>query len=111
MKWQSFDIHYDTYGCNLDHNGEIIYMHAMPSDQTELFDFAHLIEDTAKAAGIPINHPRKSKFHMTLARVKYDYPVDEVVQYFLDNADDWNFGSKRLSEFVLDNDIFTATDT
>ena len=79
MKWKSFDIEYDTFGCNLDHDGKKIYMHAMPSDQSKLFEFAHLIEDAVTAAGIPINHPRKSLFHMTLARVKYDYPVDEVV--------------------------------
>ena len=33
MKWRAFDIHYDTFGCNLDHNGTLIYMHAMPSEK------------------------------------------------------------------------------
>ena len=47
---------------------------------------------------------------MTLARIGYDYPVDEVVGYFLDNAADWDFGSKRMSKFSLDGEIFTAID-
>eukprot|EP00494_Astrolonche_serrata_P021262 UN21499 len=29
-KWKSFNITYDTTGCNLDHNGDITYIHAMP---------------------------------------------------------------------------------
>lgn len=33
-------IRYDTFGCNLDHNNETIYLHAMPSNQTELFEWA-----------------------------------------------------------------------
>ena len=38
---------------------------------------------------------------MTLARVGYDYPVDDVVQYFLDNQTDWDFGSKTFDSFRI----------
>merc|ERR1712166_1158002 len=84
MKWESFDVVYDSFACNLDHDGKKIYLHALPSDQDNLFALALKIEDTVTAAGYPINHPRKSMFHMTLARVDYNYPVDKVVNYFLD---------------------------
>jgi len=29
--------------------------------------------------GIPVYHPRKTKFHMTLARVHKSYPTDKAV--------------------------------
>ena len=49
---------------------------------------------------------------MTLARVGYDYPVDDVVQYFLNDPDDWDFGTKRLNQFKLEgyDDVYNATE-
>ena len=108
MEWESFDVDYDSFACNLDHNGETIYLHALPSNQDGLLDLAHNIEDTVKKAGIPINHPRKSLFHMTLARVNYDYPVDDVVNYFLDNTSEWDFGTVTQKAFKIDDVVFTA---
>ena len=112
MTWKKFDVEYDSFACNLDHNGEKVYLHALPSYQNDLFELAYYIEDTVKAAGYPINHPRKSKFHMTLARVGMDYPVDNVVNYFLDNNSDWNFGKVTQSRFSIDFfNVYTATPT
>ena len=109
MTWESFDVEYDSFACNLDHNGEKIYLHALPSNQDDLFALTGKIEDTVKAAGIPINHPRKSMFHMTLARVKYDYPVDDVVNYFLDNKTDWDFGTVTPTFFTIGPHVFHAS--
>ena len=49
---------------------------------------------------------------MTLARVGMDYPVDNVVNYFLDNNSDWNFGKVTQSRFSIDFfNVYTATPT
>ena len=64
--------------CNLDHNNVTVYLHALPTDQSALFTLAQQIETTVERAGFKINHPRKSRFHMTLARVNHSYPVDKV---------------------------------
>ena len=106
MRWSSIPISYDTSGCNLDHDNATIYIHGMPSNQTALFSFAAQIEDTVRAAGFPINHPRKSLFHMTLARVGWDdYPVDDVVA-----ALPGNYGNLTMDSFVIDDERYVASD-
>jgi len=109
MQWKAFHVHYDSFACNLDHNNDTIYLHGLPTNQTALFDLAHNIESTVESAGFPINHPRKSMFHMTLARVNHSYPVDDVVNYFLDNASSWDFGTLVLHEFTIDGEIYHAS--
>merc|ERR1712217_380622 len=104
MTWYSFDVRYDTVGCNLDHNNQTIYLHGMPSNQSAFFSFAHGIEHAVRAAGVPINHPRKSLFHMTLARVGYDYPVDSAVASF--KANQTRFGTVTVSSFTIDGDTY-----
>ena len=111
MTWESFDVDYDSFACNLDHNGEKIYLHGLPSDQSGLHALTDKIEDTVKSAGLPINHPRKSLFHMTLARVGMDYPVDDVVNYFLDNKSDWDFGTFTPSFFTIGPHIYHASNS
>jgi 2'-5' RNA ligase len=110
MEWNSFPVTYDSFACNLDHNNVTVYLHGLPTNQTDLFNLAYLIEDTVEAAGYPINHPRKSLFHMTLARVGFDYPVDDVVNYFLDDPEDWYFGSLVLRQFTIENQHYTSSD-
>ena len=106
MRWSSFQVRYDTFGCNLDHNNRTVYLHAMPRNQTELFEWAKLVETTMRAHGVNINHPRKSLFHMTLARVDPEYPIDEAVGYL--NSTD--FGSHRLCSFDFAGETFAAYD-
>jgi 2'-5' RNA ligase len=109
MSWRAFSVNYDSFACNLDHDNSTIYLHGLPTNQTGLFDLASNIEATVEAAGIPINHPRKSLFHMTLARVGYDYPVDDVVNYFLADPSKWGFGDLLLNEFAIGKERYTAT--
>ena len=69
MNWSSFIVRYDSFGCNLDHDNKTVYLHALPSNQSNLFAWASNVEKTVEAYDVKIHHPRKSKFHMTLARV------------------------------------------
>ena len=110
MKWNAFNVSYDSFGCNLDHDNTTIYLHGMPADQSALFSFAGQIEATVEAAGYPINHPRESKFHMTLARVDWDYPVDAVVGSFRADPESWDFGTLLLRSFVIDDSRYVADD-
>ena len=32
MKWTSFPVSFDAFGCNMDHIGKTAYMHAIPKD-------------------------------------------------------------------------------
>lgn len=109
MRWRAFPVHYDSFACNLDHNNITIYLHGLPKNQSSLMGLASNIEATVRAAGLPINHPRKSLFHMTLARVNHTYPVDDVVNYFLNNSALWDFGELLVDEFVIDTDVFKAS--
>ncbi len=82
------------------HDNTTIYLHGMPNDdgQNALFELVGGLYDHWRSYGIPINHPRKSYFHMTLARVTHDYPVDTIIeeyQYF-------DFGMNRLCTFGFD---------
>ena len=71
MPWGALPVHYDSFACNLDHDNVTIYLRALPTNQTALMALAQNMEATVRAAGLPINHPRKSLFHMTLARVNH----------------------------------------
>jgi hypothetical protein len=106
MNWTSFIINYDNFGCNLDHDGTTVYLHALPQNQTELFAWAALVEATLAAADIPVNHPRASLFHMTLARVTPTYPTDSIVQ----RLNHTHFGSHRLCSFLFDDLVIKAHD-
>ena len=44
---------------------------------------------------------RHNAFHLTLARVDIDYPVDEVVQHILDDPEDWQFGELPCTEMYI----------
>ena len=108
MVWEHFDISYDSFACNLDHDNITVYLHALPRDQTELFDFARNLESTVREQGIQIPS-RQTLYHMTLARVGYDYPTDEVVQYFLDHESEWDFGTLTFDAFEMNGLMFRAT--
>ena len=107
MKWEPFKISYDSFACNLDHDNSTVYLHALPSDQSKLFNWARTVEAAVKAKGIDIPK-RETLYHMTLARVGYDYPTDSVVQYFLDNKDDWDFGTLDFHQFEMNGETFKA---
>ena len=49
MQWNSFEVVYDTFGCNLDHDNKTVYLHGMPSNQTQLF---HLVSNERKGKGV-----------------------------------------------------------
>ena len=34
MNWTSFIIRYNSFSCNLDHDGKTVYLHALPSNQS-----------------------------------------------------------------------------
>ena len=152
MDWAPFMVEYDSFSCNLDHNNETVYLHALPSDQDALFNLgmtltptptltldlaltlaltlartptrtrtltltltrtrtltlARTIESTVRASGIAIP-TRETLFHMTLARVGYDYPTDEVVEYFLDSPEKWYFGNLTMKHFHIENDVYSAS--
>lgn len=108
LMWSAFNIDYDSFACNLDHNNVTVYLHALPLDQTGLFDLARNIETTVRSAGVAVP-TRETLFHMTLARVGYDYPTDEVVDYFLHDKEDWDFGSLSLDHFYIEDDLYSAT--
>eukprot|EP00041_Stephanoeca_diplocostata_P024753 m.636151 g.636151 ORF g.636151 m.636151 type:complete len:102 (+) comp22589_c0_seq20:283-588(+) len=51
MTWYPIPVHYDSFACNLDHNNITIYLHGLPSNQTNLFTWAANVESTLHAAG------------------------------------------------------------
>lgn len=106
-EWSPIEISYDSFGCNLDHDGKTVYLHGMPSDegQQRLFDFARGIEKVIADAGAHVEE-RKTLFHMTLARVDHDYPTDDVVNHFRDEGTD--FGTVTMNKFVIDYRTFLA---
>jgi len=110
MEWSSLSVHYDSFACNLDHDNVTVYLHALPTDQRALVALATQIEVAAAQAGVPINHPRRSKFHMTLARVNHSYPTDDVVGHFLNDSASWDFGVAAFASFTVDAEVFRATD-
>ncbi len=107
-KWSSFTIDYADFACNLDHDNETVYLHALPSpdSQNALFNWARAVEAQMAAFGVTINHPRRSKFHMTLARVTPDYPTDKVVAALRGTQ----FGTHRLCSFTFAGKTYTASD-
>ncbi|CAE7732891.1 Kif28p, partial [Symbiodinium pilosum] len=81
----SFYITYSGFGCNLDMHqqrlGDLIYLHILPDtgSQRQLFNLVSMVNAAFQHAGIKVNHPRKSLFHLTLLRANSSYPVDAVV--------------------------------
>lgn len=106
MNWSSFIVRYDSFGCNLDHNNKTVYLHALPSNQSNLFAWASIVEKAVEEYNVKIHHPRKSKFHMTLARVTRTYPTDKAVETLKDEY----FGEIRLCSFVFEDEVFYAQD-
>ena len=106
MQWNSFPINYNSFSCNNDHDNKTVYLHALPTDQSLLFDWATTIEYTLQQFNVTVNHPRKSKFHMTLARVDPSYPIATAVSHL--NATD--FGSHTLCSFTFEGETYFSTD-
>jgi 2'-5' RNA ligase len=108
LNWHSFNVNYTGFGCNLDRDNVTIYVHALPNtqSQTDLLTFIHSIEAILIQRGVPINHPRTTLFHMTLARVKHSFPVDAVVA----QHHDMEFGTIRFCQFEVNGVTSTASD-
>ena len=106
--WTSVNTNYSDFGCNLDHDNKTVYLHALPTNESQaaLFAWARAVEDQISAFGVTINHPRKSKFHMTLARVSPQYPIDKAVAMLRGT----NFGMHRLCSFTFSGKTYTAND-
>ena len=92
LSWHSFQITYSGFGCNLDMHqerpGDLIYLHILPDrpSQARLFGFVDMLNKAFTDAGVKVNHPRKSLFHMTLLRANSSYPVDSMVERLLNDA-------------------------
>ena len=85
---------------------KIVTLHALPRNQTQLFAWAANVEAALRSAGVPVNHPRQSLFHMTLARVTPEYPVDALVG----RLKAMTFGSHRLCSFKFNGITMSAED-
>lgn len=108
LEWSPFDVSLDSFACNLDHDKSTIYLHGLPSSQSDLFSFARQAESFLLGRGLRVA-PRQTLFHMTLARVGYDYRVDDAVNYFLDER--ITFGDVRIDGFTIDGERFRPTTT
>ena len=87
LRWRSFDVSYDDAGCNIDtHVADKVYIHGMPdaAGQAALHNFTNLIQAAMMEAKIPVHHPRRTLFHMTLARVTREYATDAAVKALKD---------------------------
>ena len=60
MKWTSFNVHFDSFGCNLDPKGKNAYLHAITTDPSKLNALTDQIQDTVEAAGVEIKYERKN---------------------------------------------------
>jgi 2'-5' RNA ligase len=111
MVWQSFDVRYDGFSCNDDmHGSGVTYLHALPSApyQIALFALAGQIETALRAAGVAVNHPRQSLFHMTLGRVREGsaFPVAAVSAALNGTF----FGAHRVCKFEFEGVEIVAED-
>ena len=63
------------------HGSDVVYLHAMPDadGQSQLRNLTIAMNIAMEHAGVPVHHPRKTLFHMTLARVRPSYPADVAV--------------------------------
>ena len=113
MDWTSFEVSISDVGCNVDmHEPDKVYLHAMPDEQgqRQLLTFTQKINEEMTKYDIPVWHPRKSKFHMTLARVTRNYPTDKAVAA-VKRMVFANAGLRlRLCSFTLDGKTYTAKD-
>ena len=57
---------------------------------------------------VPVNHPRRSLFHMTLARVTRAYPTDMAVRAIEQSVG--VFGHHRLCSFDFAGKTYSASD-
>ena len=112
LSWAGFTVSYDTAGCNVDtHDNRTVYLHAMPANQTALFQWAAVVEAALTAAGVPVNHPRRSLFHMTLARVTRAFPANATVAELKDEAKmrpHGTFGTALVCEFEFGGRLYQA---
>ena len=98
FKWTSIQLNFTRFGCNIDtHDNHTIYLHALPDEygENQLFEMVGELYEYWGLNGIPINHPRKSLFHMTLAYVTRQYPTDQLVNQY----QNYYFGTHRLCKF------------
>ena len=92
------------------HEPDKVYLHAMPDKQgqRQLLLLTQKINEEMTKQGIPVRHPRRSMFHMTLARVTREFPTDKAVaaakRIVFQNA-----GLRlRLCSFTLDGQQYAA---
>ena len=109
FKWTSIELNFTRFGCNIDtHNNHTVYLHALPDEygENQLFELVGELYEYWTLNGIPINHPRQSLFHMTLAYVTRQYPTDQVVNQY----ESYYFGTHRLCKFGTGAINTVATD-
>ena len=104
MDWEPLAVTYDTTGCNVDqHSDDLVYLHAMPRNQSAFFDFARRVESVMTDLGVHVE-PRETLYHMTLARVGKEYPVDEVMS----DLESMEYGELTVEGFRIDSEYFRA---
>lgn len=61
LQWHSIRLNYTDAGCNLDHAGVVIYVHALlgNSSQVAMFAWAKDIEGAMQGVGVPVNVRRR----------------------------------------------------
>lgn len=108
-KWAPMNITYSAFGCNVDHDGKTVYIHAQPDQkgQNSLLSLVQGIEKAIQMAGVPIPNPRVQAFHSTLARVSPQFPSDQLVQAMTGK----NFGTVDINWFLMEPyiHVFNAT--
>jgi len=83
LDWHAISLTINETSCNVDRDNHTVYMLSVydSESQKRLFDLIRRIENSMRAAGIPVINPRHQAFHSTMARVVADeYPVDEVLR-------------------------------
>ena len=118
MSWHSIALNYSNVGCNLDMHGKnVTYVHAMPdaAGQQALFSLADRMEQALRTANVTVNHPRRSLFHMTLARVKPSFPASAALEALNrsilgGNGQKGTFGTHKMCSFDFAGLNITADD-
>jgi 2'-5' RNA ligase len=89
-----------------------VYLHAMPdkASQRKLLSLTQKINEEMIKQDIPVYHPRKSMFHMTLARVRRDFPADKAVTAAREMVFARAGLRLQLCRFTLDGVTYPAKD-
>ncbi len=106
FNWTAIEGSFSRFHCNVDHTGVPIYLHAHPVPQDPFFALVRSMESFLADRGVR-TAPRMQPFHLTLARVNNNYPVDKWVAWA--NATAPSLGTRKLSSFWIGPDRYDST--